>query len=967
MEAIPVVDLRLLTQAEINALSRVSSSAAGDPRRCDDVVVPKIDRSVFNESAGSRKQTYSRLRLAPRKSPELSPPASASPSSSSGATRGRRRSGGLLPPPPPSAASTSSAPPLPPLPVLEAVDDPCRRENEQIILFLRQLFAKKGIQIADKAAAPDESAVVPSAGVIANPNPVGSALGKRWREQEATEAFDKDRVLLNITGVAADLVALGEAEDPFEPELRRRTQGLVTEEDFLRFLSGLEGQWGSRRKRRRIVDADKLGDALPKGWKVLLALKRKEGNIWIHCRRYIWGMGCQESWMAESGRVAGSAPADPDPESGQSRGSHEVRQQNTAENNANKLGNGHVVGHTQQVNVTSPSSSCYSALPISAFSPDSAKQIVLYGVENSANFELQDVLKCPECNLTFADKGAHMQHFLTLHRSNRKRRRFGQSISDGVIIRDGKYECQFCHKMFTERRRYNGHVGIHVKYHDRRLEPVTYEITMEKNVNSSTDAAAPAFAEHNNSVDCGKETKLTDENVSIKSTHVISDSYPYGNEHVGNAVSDHTMKCCDNEEEKIMVQDTCNVGAIDEIKDSFPLRNSCDNEEQNVMQELFPSPNHEKGYGSPRNNVLVEERKDDDVMNCFENERNSVQEVYKAHCVCERNASFPLSNKMNKVDSFPELNIETSGSEIVKTDAGMLDQKPRDAAEAGNIVNHYTHVQDYRCSSVSDVGYCTSEGSLRNDFSNKILLDETDRPSKLNIDHGSNAIAIPKDGQASVELLTLSQSVVDGIENSENKKCPGSNLKILSVMEQSNKRNTVAICMATELVEMVKSGNEPKDDLECAHTASNRAAILENIVPGETRLFGIGERFLESSVDVPSGRKFCNVDTAINDVLPSSGEEIMLDMMGHSSNGLKDDFMSDGTVHADARRNDTGIADEGNLQSLQVNLQTSWGQASVHLPILQMITDQSEYYLVAFTILSLDRAHDFISMRTMLI
>nr|GFD53072.1 DNA-binding, integrase-type [Tanacetum cinerariifolium] len=33
--------------------------------RPDDVIIPKIDKTVFNESAGSRKQTYSRLRLAP--------------------------------------------------------------------------------------------------------------------------------------------------------------------------------------------------------------------------------------------------------------------------------------------------------------------------------------------------------------------------------------------------------------------------------------------------------------------------------------------------------------------------------------------------------------------------------------------------------------------------------------------------------------------------------------------------------------------------------------------------------------------------------------------------------------------------------------------------------------------------------------------------------------------------------------
>ncbi|KZV20044.1 hypothetical protein F511_15287 [Dorcoceras hygrometricum] len=64
LDSIPIVDIRLLSQSELYSLSLCCSSSF-DPHRCDDVVIPKIDRSVFNESAGSRKQTYSRLRLAP--------------------------------------------------------------------------------------------------------------------------------------------------------------------------------------------------------------------------------------------------------------------------------------------------------------------------------------------------------------------------------------------------------------------------------------------------------------------------------------------------------------------------------------------------------------------------------------------------------------------------------------------------------------------------------------------------------------------------------------------------------------------------------------------------------------------------------------------------------------------------------------------------------------------------------------
>ncbi|CAM8923744.1 unnamed protein product [Rhodiola kirilowii] len=67
--AIPIIDIRMLSRSDLQALSISSNSSLGDLNRFDDeVLIPKIDRTVFNESAGSRKQTYSRIRLAPRNS-----------------------------------------------------------------------------------------------------------------------------------------------------------------------------------------------------------------------------------------------------------------------------------------------------------------------------------------------------------------------------------------------------------------------------------------------------------------------------------------------------------------------------------------------------------------------------------------------------------------------------------------------------------------------------------------------------------------------------------------------------------------------------------------------------------------------------------------------------------------------------------------------------------------------------------
>lgn len=105
--------------------------------------------------------------------------------------------------------------------------------------------------------------------------------------------------IVNRDGVAVDLTALANAEDPYGEELRRRTLGMESEEELLGFMRELGGQWGSRRKKRKIVDAGVFGDALPVGWKLLLGIKRRDGRASIYCRRYIrwFPWFCFEFWF----------------------------------------------------------------------------------------------------------------------------------------------------------------------------------------------------------------------------------------------------------------------------------------------------------------------------------------------------------------------------------------------------------------------------------------------------------------------------------------------------------------------------------------------------------------------------------------------------------------------------------------------------------------------------------------------
>ena len=112
-----------------------------------------------------------------------------------------------------------------------------------------------------------------------------------------------------------------------------------------------------------------------------------------------------------------------------------------------------------------------STIPTPVYSEPGTENILL-GLENLAEVQIQDLFECHKCNMTFDEKDSYLQHLLSFHQRITRRYRLGSSVGEGVIIKDGKYECQFCHKVFLERRRYNGHVGIHVRNYVRRAEEV---------------------------------------------------------------------------------------------------------------------------------------------------------------------------------------------------------------------------------------------------------------------------------------------------------------------------------------------------------------------------------------------------------------------------------------------------------------------------------------------------------------
>ncbi|CAN4107963.1 unnamed protein product [Withania somnifera] len=447
LEALVHIDISKLSQSELHALSLCSDSAY-NLRRNNDVVIPQIDRSLFNESASSRRQTYSRIRHQHHRSrvPGLHPSIS-------------------NPKPPPSSdpenhailhflkyfvhnPNSHSPPPPPPPPPLPPTTQPVTSGIEGKTLLLMNECEKKR---------------------------------KKGRKPK-----DKKKLKVEIVNKNGEVVDLNNLENNgdklYRGELEKRTVGLQSEEELLGFVRDLEGQWCSRKKRRKYADASGFGDALPVGWKLLLALRRRDGRVWVYCRRFVSPtdqqyISCKEaSSYLRSHFLSGEAnqPTQQVDETvaksmGNFLSDNKLVLSTDIQENPHSLQKGDVAKHDIVAHAVVPSSS----------TPDlHLSEACLMEMDNLPEVKVQDIFECHKCNLTFEEKNAYLQHLFSFHQRTTRRYRVGPSVGDGVIIRDGKYECQFCHKVFEERRSYNGHVGVHVR----------------NNARGTVDAAAAAVA-----------------------------------------------------------------------------------------------------------------------------------------------------------------------------------------------------------------------------------------------------------------------------------------------------------------------------------------------------------------------------------------------------------------------------------------------------------------------------------------
>ncbi|XP_031376394.1 uncharacterized protein LOC116192098 isoform X2 [Punica granatum] len=456
-ESLPLIDLRLLSQSELYSLSLLSSPSPSSSSSCqDDVVIPipKIDRSVFNESAGSRKQTYFRLRLAPR---------------------------------------TTSNPPHPPAPISRQKNpEPFEEENSRIISLLKGLFYPHAESEPPLPTTPeDESSLIAvpvrydesvpeTSDSVLQSIPIGVVdLGfcnrkrGRPRKPEASlvnfESLSEGKEVLAFEGDEDEnstekgkAVEVGDL-DLFEDELRRRTEGMRTEEELSGFLRGLSGEWGSRRKKRKIVDARSLGDVLPNGWKLLLSIKNDRDRVWLGCSRYISPDGQQfESSKDVSAHLSSSF--------GVQDATHETSGPvDESSWSACKMASENSADPTHQMDQKQNGVVCLSAVPISSIPADHLNQSPLPTSGSPGKSWTKETYRCHKCTMSFEEKDNLLLHLLSSHKKSRSARN-GATSGDSVIMKDGKYECQLCHKLFEEKNRYSSHFGNHIKDYVKRVE-----------------------------------------------------------------------------------------------------------------------------------------------------------------------------------------------------------------------------------------------------------------------------------------------------------------------------------------------------------------------------------------------------------------------------------------------------------------------------------------------------------------
>lgn len=262
----PVLDLDTFSQDEFVQLAEVCTGLDQEHIRTQELLDPKLDRRLgFNESAGSRKQTFrdhpssknQRLRrdgeadvgrsnsVEPLRAPGYKVPGALNNflrESSPPRRRGR-------PPRPPCVADIKPRPLLPGSPVELGVEVATHIEEK------------------DLDTTSDEDPERASRKRTAVPEVPGS-------EGEVSEGEKQNKKAKSVDEKS-------EAQDD-QSRARRGKQSDTSEAKLFEFLKNMVGRWTSDHRRRKIVAAN----GFPSGWTVCVGLRQKHGRYYFEYRDY---------------------------------------------------------------------------------------------------------------------------------------------------------------------------------------------------------------------------------------------------------------------------------------------------------------------------------------------------------------------------------------------------------------------------------------------------------------------------------------------------------------------------------------------------------------------------------------------------------------------------------------------------------------------------------------------------------
>ncbi|KAL8097476.1 uncharacterized protein LOC141686888 [Apium graveolens] len=433
LESLPEINLSDLSQSELHTLSLCSNSAF-KLHDSNDLITPFLNPSIFNKSS---RQIYSR----PYR---------------------RRRN---------SVNSGHFGP----------AHDPTEGEDRIIVGCLRNLLGVQEVEFSGFERVGEEGfrevsnpgeMVEGNLGEVSSPGRgVESNLGaivvynsdegrkrKRKRGNGGKSNVEVELSSVKANGVVVDYKELGDSDEFYSEELKKRTEGLRTEEEGLGFLRGLNGKWCSRRKKRKFVDASEFGDRFPVGWKILLGLRRQNGCVSVYCRRYVSPAGEHFASCKEASLFLQSYFRDKD---------NQKIDQMAA--NVEQVGN--LASKTHAGGVDQENDVQVDSLSISSLND---KELDISSVDNLYEVPIRAIFDCFKCELTFEQKGKYLGHMFEVHQNTTRMYSLDKCAGSGLVIDDEKYRRE------KEKRTNTAQVGVNLNNKTKGSKESPLQITDQK-------------------------------------------------------------------------------------------------------------------------------------------------------------------------------------------------------------------------------------------------------------------------------------------------------------------------------------------------------------------------------------------------------------------------------------------------------------------------------------------------------